>query len=173
MEHHLRQGSATLRVQLAPDGDAFSATLADRVHRIAVLATGPRLAAAGGATVEELALEIDGRPRRALVARVRDRILVALDGRVYAFETGEAARGTGHGGAGSNVVTAPMPGKVVAVLVAAGDAVTPGQPLVVLEAMKMESTLAAELEGRVRAVHAVAGALVDAGQVLVELEPAA
>jgi biotin carboxyl carrier protein len=51
--------------------------------------------------------------------------------------------------------------------------VTLGQPLVVLEAMKMESTLAAELEGRVRAVHAVAGALVDAGQVLVELEPPA
>ena len=173
VEHLLRHASDTVHVRLVPEEGGFAATIADTLHHVVVLAAGPRSAAAGGATAEELALEIDGRPRRALVVRVRDRVLVALDGRVHAFETGEAARGTGHGGAGSNVVTAPMPGKVVAVLVATGDAVEPGQPLVVLEAMKMESTFAAEIAGVVRAVHAVAGALVDAGQVLVELEPAA
>ena len=66
-----------------------------------------------------------------------------------------------------------MPGKVVAVLVAEGDVVEVGQALVVLEAMKMESTLAAEVAGRVRAVRAVAGALVTAGDLLVEIEPSA
>jgi biotin carboxyl carrier protein len=55
------------------------------------------------------------------------------------------------------------------VLVAAGDAVTAGQPLVVIEAMKMETTLAAEIDGTVRSVAAEAGAMVDAGSVLVEI----
>jgi biotin carboxyl carrier protein len=66
-----------------------------------------------------------------------------------------------------------MPGTVIAVLVAVGDAVEAGQPVVVLEAMKMESTLVAEVAGRVGAVAALAGALVAGGDVLVEIEPAA
>ncbi len=126
---------------------------------------------AGGATVEELALEVDGRPHRALVARIRDRVLVAVAGRVWTFESGEEARGA-HAAAGSGAVTAPMPGKVVAVLVAEGDVVEVGQALVVLEAMKMESTLAAEVAGRVTAVRATAGASVAAGDLLVEIAPA-
>jgi biotin carboxyl carrier protein len=64
-----------------------------------------------------------------------------------------------------------MPGKVVKVLVATGDAVTAGQPLVVVEAMKMETTLAAEIDGTVKAVNASTGDTVDAGAVLVEIAP--
>jgi biotin carboxyl carrier protein len=64
-----------------------------------------------------------------------------------------------------------MPGKVVKVLVAAGDAVTAGQPLVVVEAMKMETTLAAEIDGTVKSVNASTGDTVDAGAVLVEIRP--
>src|SRR5207249_2213963 len=79
-------------------------------------------------------------------------VLVAVAGRVWTFEIGEEARGA-HGAAGSGAVTAPMPGKVVSVLIAEGDVVEVGQPLVVLEAMKMESTLAAEVAGRVTAVR--------------------
>jgi biotin carboxyl carrier protein len=162
-------------VSLVPGGDAIDVAVDGDAHRVARLAAGPRAAAAGGAAVEELALEVDGRPCRALVARVRERggerVLVALGGRVYAFEAGEETRG-GHAGAGSGTVTAPMPGKVVAVLVAVGDAVVVGQPLVVLEAMKMESTLAAEVAGRVATVAAVAGATVAGGDVLIEIVPA-
>jgi len=62
-----------------------------------------------------------------------------------------------------------MPGKVIAVLVAEGDAVEAGQPLVLVEAMKMETTLAAGIAGTVRRVAAQPGQLVDAGQVLVEV----
>jgi len=57
------------------------------------------------------------------------------------------------------------------VLVAEGDVVEVGQALVVLEAMKMESTLAAEVAGRVTSVRAVAGATVAGGDVLVEITP--
>ena len=165
----LRSGDRTLEVGLVADGDGVAATLDGAPLRVAGLRRGPRASAAGGATVDELWLEIDGRPCRALVARLRDRVLVTLDGLLYAFETGDAARSAGHGGGGSGLVAAPMPGKVIAVLVAEGDAVEAGQPLVLVEAMKMETTLAAEIAGTVRRVGVQPGQLVDAGQVLVEV----
>jgi len=76
-----------------------------------------------------------------------------------------------HGGAtGESSVTAPMPGTVIKVLVAAGDSVQPRQPLVVLEAMKMETPLLSPYGAVVRAVHVEEGAAVAAGAVLVELQ---
>ena len=63
-----------------------------------------------------------------------------------------------------------MPGTVIKVLVAAGDAVQPRQPLVVLEAMKMETPLASPYEAVVRAVNVAEGDRVAGGAVLVELE---
>ena len=180
MQTRLRLGARTLDVTLVPDGDGFAATVESDAHRVVALATGPR-SAVGPATVEELALEIDGRPCRAIVARLRDRMLVSIAGRVHAFDNlfvcdgavfvlGDEARGAADA-AGSGTVTAPMPGKVVSVLVAPGDTVTVGQPLVVLEAMKMESTLAADVAGTVTAVPCVAGATVAAGALLVEITP--
>jgi 3-methylcrotonyl-CoA carboxylase alpha subunit len=169
VEVRLRTGGRTLQVGLTAERDEHAATVDGVSHRVACLAAGP-VTVVAGATVEALALEIDGRPCRALVARARDRVLVALDGRVYSFETGDEARGP-HAGAASGAVTAPMPGKVVSVLVAVDEHVEIGQPLVVLEAMKMESTLAAEVTGRVRAVPAVAGTVVAAGDLLVEIAP--
>jgi len=76
----------------------------------------------------------------------------------------------GAAGRGASELTAPIPGKVVAVKVAAGDAVEIGQALVVLEAMKMENELTAEQAGTVGSVHVAPGDTVDAGTVLVELE---
>jgi len=171
MELHLRSRDRSLRVRLVPRGDDVVATVDDAEHLLVAPVIGPAATAAGGTTVEEVAVVIDGRRHRALVARRRDEVLVSLDGRVYRFETGEAARSAGAA-AGSGSVRAPMPGKVTAVLVAPDDTVEAGQPLVVLEAMKMESTLTAEIAGRVRAVSAVQGATVAAGDVLVEIEPA-
>jgi pyruvate carboxylase subunit B len=65
---------------------------------------------------------------------------------------------------------APMPGLIVRVYVQLGDDVQAGQPLVSMEAMKMENELRAPAAGRVRAVHAVQGAAVEKGTVLVEME---
>jgi acetyl/propionyl-CoA carboxylase alpha subunit len=67
-------------------------------------------------------------------------------------------------------LVAPMPGAVVRVLSSAGDTVTAGQPLVVLEAMKMEHTVASPGPGVVAEVHVVAGQQVDAGMVLAVVE---
>jgi acetyl/propionyl-CoA carboxylase alpha subunit len=67
-------------------------------------------------------------------------------------------------------VRAPMPGTVVGVLVGEGDRVAPREPLVLLEAMKMETPLASPFEARVRRVHVAEGDRVVAGALLVELE---
>ncbi len=76
----------------------------------------------------------------------------------------------GAGGAGPQRVVAPMPGKIVRVLVKTGDAVKARQALVVVEAMKMENELRAAREGRVREVAVAEGQSVDAGAVLLVVE---
>ncbi len=172
MEITLRTPRGPLVVMLAAERDCTTATLDGRAHQITQLWARSAPHVAGG-TIDDLALEIDGQPMRALVARTREQITVVLRGRTFTFGVGEEARRGGGGGDGaSGSVVAPMPGKVIAVLVQPGDVVEPGTPLVVLEAMKMESTLSAEIAGTVRAVPATVGATVGAGEVLAEIAPA-
>ncbi|HUE90119.1 MAG TPA: biotin/lipoyl-containing protein [Vicinamibacterales bacterium] len=76
----------------------------------------------------------------------------------------------GAEGAGPQRITAPMPGKVVRVLVSAGDEVQPRQGLVVVEAMKMENELRAARAGRVKQVLVQEGQSVEAGTALVVVE---
>jgi 3-methylcrotonyl-CoA carboxylase alpha subunit len=80
-------------------------------------------------------------------------------------ETGRAGRRHAPGG-----LEAPMPGKVIAVKVTAGQAVRKGDELLVVEAMKMENAIRAPRDGTVRAVAAGVGDMVGPGTVLVELE---
>jgi 3-methylcrotonyl-CoA carboxylase alpha subunit len=79
------------------------------------------------------------------------------------------AAADGHDAGESSTVTAPMPGTVVRVLVEPGDRVEPRQPLVVLEAMKMETPLVSPYAALVQAVHVAEGDRVAGGAVLVEL----
>jgi propionyl-CoA carboxylase alpha chain len=67
-------------------------------------------------------------------------------------------------------LVAPMPGNVLRVLVGSGDAVDAGQPLVVIEAMKMEHQVLAPVAGTVAIVHVTAGEQVDTGQALLQME---
>ena len=73
------------------------------------------------------------------------------------------------GGFGGGELEAPMPGTVVRVDVVPGDRVEPRQPLLVLEAMKMEMPVVAPYAGVIRAIHVAEGDAVSAGQALVEL----
>ena len=81
-----------------------------------------------------------------------------------------ASHDRGAGG-GASTVTAPMPGTVIRVGVAAGERVEARAPLVVLEAMKMETPLHAPYDATVKAVHVQEGDRVAGGALLVELEP--
>ncbi|MGH9014709.1 MAG: acetyl/propionyl/methylcrotonyl-CoA carboxylase subunit alpha [Acidimicrobiia bacterium] len=76
---------------------------------------------------------------------------------------------TGAGG-GDGTLTAPMQGTIVKVLVSEGDAVEPGQALLVLEAMKMENHINAEQGGTVKEIRVTAGDNVGTGDVLVVIE---
>ncbi|WP_048148455.1 acetyl-CoA carboxylase biotin carboxyl carrier protein subunit [Palaeococcus ferrophilus] len=71
--------------------------------------------------------------------------------------------------AGGNAVTAPMPGKILRILVKEGEEVKTGQGLLVLEAMKMENEIPSPMDGVVKAIHVREGETVDTGQLLIEL----
>jgi len=88
--------------------------------------------------------------------------------RIPAAEYGDGSSGPGGGG---SAVKAPMPGKVLRLLVKEGDSVEADQPLLILEAMKMEHVLTASRAGVVSAVHCSEGAIVDDGKVLADLAP--
>ncbi|HEY0781861.1 MAG TPA: biotin/lipoyl-containing protein [Thermoanaerobaculia bacterium] len=81
-----------------------------------------------------------------------------------------AAQGGGKGGRRRQKVTAYMPGRVVSLAVAEGDAVTTGQGILVLEAMKMQNEIRAEHDGTVTRILVQAGQSVNAGDPLFELE---
>ncbi len=93
-------------------------------------------------------------------------IVVTVNGR---RRWGRKDRTTG-GGTGPRRVTAPMPGKIVRVLVKAGDPVRARQSLVVVEAMKMENELRAGRDGTVAEIHVQEGASVEAGALLVVIQ---
>ena len=83
----------------------------------------------------------------------------------------DAHQVAGAGGAGSDTLLAPMPGIVAEVKVAPGDVVEAGQPLVVIESMKLFQTLAAPRAGTIATVAVTAGETVPAGHRLVALAP--
>ncbi len=91
---------------------------------------------------------------------------LVLNGR----RAGRGAAGAAAGAHGEQKVTAPMPGRVVRVLVSQGQDVAVGQPIVVVEAMKMENELRSPKAGRVKDVVVEAGTSVEAGRVLVVIE---
>jgi propionyl-CoA carboxylase alpha chain len=144
--------------QTQRDG-SFKVTVQDRSFSVVQLRISDR----------DLELAIDGQRARLAVTQVADRHLVhGPDGDIELIELprfAQAARAGFRGG-----LQAPMPGRVLALSVAVGDAVTRGQSLLVLEAMKMEHRMTAPTDGTVTAVKVAVGDQVANGAVLVEIE---
>ncbi|HEX7781521.1 MAG TPA: acetyl/propionyl/methylcrotonyl-CoA carboxylase subunit alpha [Sphingobium sp.] len=101
----------------------------------------------------------------------QDAVLIAEGGQVWRLSQWRMAGG-GAGAASDGAILSPMPGRIIAVDVAAGDAVVKGQKLVTLEAMKMEHSLTAPFDGIVAELNAVAGAQVQVEALLVRIDPA-
>jgi biotin carboxyl carrier protein len=117
-------------------------------------------------------ITMGGRRYRAAGVRTRTGAIVAVGPRTIEFSAiEEGARRHGRGLAAPQI-TAPMPGKVLKVMVREGEAVEAGQALAVIEAMKMETTLAAESPAVIKRIRVSAGQMVDHGAVLIELSPA-
>ena len=112
----------------------------------------------------QLVVHVAG-PARSLGRRTT-LVLVASNGRRRRARKEDGA----HAGSGPQRIVAPMPGKIVRVLVKSGEAVHARQPLVVVEAMKMENELRAGRDGTVAEIHAQEGMSVDAGVLLVVIQ---
>ena len=156
----------------------------DRVRAVEVTALG------GGryrVTVDEAAFEVAakalGDDRLSLTAEQGETIaelttagvrrFVRLGQLDFVLERESGARRAGSGGRGAHGgLESPMPGVVTRVMVAAGDAVAKGQPLLALEAMKMEHLIRAPRDGRVRSIAASVGEMVNGGVSLVEMDEA-
>lgn len=162
MEYRYQIGDAVHAVRIERDGDNYRVSI-DGGAEIAV-----RLASVSGTALE---LDMHGSRRRVHVVRDGGQRTVAIGSDVYDFALAERG-GTrrAQAAAGDDRLTAPMPGQVVSVAVAAGDAVEAGQTLVVLEAMKMEMRVSAPRAGTVRQLLVAPGQVVERGQKLVEIE---
>ena len=104
----------------------------------------------------------------------RGELLVTLGGRVVPVLINPRQTGRGgeaaSAGHGEQAVTAPMPGRVVRVLVSVGDEVAARQGVVVFESMKMENELRSPKAGRIKEVAVAPGTSVEAGRLLVVVE---
>lgn len=166
MRYHVTLGGRTLEVEVD-----------DGLVRVDGEPLAARLEALAGTDVH--ALILDGRAHRVVADREADGLWrMFVDGvpvRVEAVDertrTIRALAGATAGKSGPHPLRAPMPGMVVKVEVREGDVVTPGQGLVIVEAMKMENELRAAAPARVRRVLAAPGQAVEKGQVLIEMEP--
>ncbi len=115
-------------------------------------------------------LEVAGRRVQAVVNATAHAVEVVVEGQRFVFERPDVLATHGPA-AGQGSLVAPMPGTVLAVDVAEGDAVEEGRRLGVLEAMKMELALKAPFAGNVTTVGAATGDQVALGQVLFVVEP--
>ncbi|WP_395614566.1 acetyl/propionyl/methylcrotonyl-CoA carboxylase subunit alpha [Allosphingosinicella sp.] len=103
------------------------------------------------------------------VERTDDGYLVDDNGATFMLAEARVD-GAGGGAAGDGAIVSPMPGKIIALEVSAGQDVTKGQKLLTLEAMKMEHSLTAPFDGKVAELNAEAGAQVSEGALLVRIE---
>ena len=116
-----------------------------------------------------LAVTLDGRTLPLRVLEHDGELAVFLAGDSWHFTAVDPLLPPPGADAGAGRLTAPMPGRVIQLLVAPGEAVRRGQPMMVIEAMKMEHTIAAPRDGVVETVHYRAGDPVEEGAELIAL----
>ena len=153
-----------IEVEIDGSGEARTIRLGDRTAQASAIAL-------GGSSGT---LRLDGQPVRFLYERSGKKVTIARRGECFEFDLSAEPRTKRGGGAHGNPETrSPMPGKVLQVAAKPGLEVNPGDPLLILEAMKRENVLAAEIAGTVKEVHAKPGDMVEPGKLLVLIEPKA
>ncbi|WP_395707283.1 biotin/lipoyl-containing protein [Casimicrobium huifangae] len=155
------QGEQRLAVSVIADGDGYRIRIAGRELRARADIDG-----------ERITLTLGDAQRGARVLRSGGHRVVLLAGERFEFDAVDRyappESEDGHGGH----LVAPMPGSVVSVLVKVGDTVKKGQPLIIMEAMKMEHTIVAPFDGAVEAIYFAAKEQVKEGAELVALAEA-
>ena len=166
MRYEVEVGGRRRQVVVMKTGDGFAVAVDGTPHHVDVARIGghqlslilDRMWSA------DISLMADPSAGRLVVHVAGTLVTVTLNGR------GRYGRKADGGVSGPQRLAAPMPGKVVRVLARAGDAVRARQPLVVVEAMKMENELRATHDGTVAEVHVREGMSVDAGALLLVIQ---
>ncbi len=165
MKIGLRINGSDTSIEIERDGDRCRFRLGEEP---------PREASVAEAEPGVYSILLDGRSYDARVEEGGDCLLVVIGGERFEVAVLDPRRWSRKAGGlraeGRQHIVAPMPGKVVRVLVAPGDSVAPGQGLLVVEAMKMQNEMKAAKAGKVISVPVRAGETVRAGQVLAAIE---
>lgn len=163
-------GALSRKLVFHIDGQDYPATLCHQGDGFEILAAGRRFSAAGRLDGGTLRARLDGKQLEAAVARSgQQRVLFAAGRRLEAqwldplAVAAEEVHGETH-------LKAPMPGRIVALLAATGTKLNKGDPLLILEAMKMEHTISAPADGVVKAFYFGTGEQVNDGDELVDFE---
>jgi biotin carboxyl carrier protein len=136
-------------LKLKRTGDEFRVHFENKTHKAELLELDMR--------AKQLTLLIDGKPYKVQIKDTFDKMVEKLG--LNATKKHKAPE-----------VVAPMPGMVLEILIKNGESVTEGQPVIILEAMKMENVLKAPGDGIVKVIKVKKGDPVDKKQVLIEME---
>ena len=159
-EIRLRTGETEKAVNAGYAGDSFVLEFEGKTVTAAGRFTGS----------SELRVDLGGRRINVTVVSANEKRHVFIDGVSFVFAAIDPLFHAGSGGGAEGGLTAPMPGKVIALIAPVGSKVEKGAPLLILEAMKMEHTIAAPVAGTVKAFHFNVGEQVSDGAELVEFE---
>jgi 3-methylcrotonyl-CoA carboxylase alpha subunit len=162
MHHAFKIGESEHNLELSRAREGYRLHLADRT-----LPVNLHLEDDGSAI-----LTFNGRSERVLIATRGDDVFVHLNGTAYQLRYEHPLQRLAQQSAGSaeDHVRAPMPGSLVSVAVQAGQSVARGDTLLVMESMKMETSIAAPRDGVVEAVHFAPGQTFDRDALLLSLE---
>lgn len=157
----LRLEGRDVPCEVSRAGDEWAVRVGGRPIRLRLSVLEPGVAA----------VEFGGRTHLVRWAAAGTRTFLHVDGvtAIYEIDSGGGARRGGGSGPDADALRAPMPGAVAQVYVRPGETVKIGQPLLVVEAMKMEHVIRAPHAGTVRAVHVRVGERVEGGAVVVEI----
>ncbi len=165
MDYKLRYNEETVPLAVEPgDEGQFKAAIGDNLYEAAFQRISDNC----------LHLVVNGRQTMAFVADTPAGKAVTINGRSWLLEDENTPSSRGRSGpkSGPKTVTPPMPAVVTKILVSAGETVEQGQGLLVVSAMKMDTTLTAPFDGVVTQINCAEGDKVTPKQVLVDIEAA-
>lgn len=154
--------SQSFSINLTPSGKSFRATIGDKSVDVEIIHA--------DAERGRLELLIDNQRVTAYVSSDNAKRWVTVNGRTVVLTKSSGVKRSSAGHDHASELTAPMPGVIRGVNVSEGDAVTKGQTLLVLEAMKMEIRVQAPSDGVVKKLFVKQGQTVEREQILITLE---
>ena len=165
MEYKLKINEETFPLEVENDGDEkLTAATGEKAFDVSYMAINDH----------QLHLNVNGQAVNAYVSDQKDGKIIAIRGKIYFVQDADLLEQTKtrkkDNGATPTEVTPPMPAVVIAVSVTEGDAVEKGQAVVIVSAMKMETTLFAPFDGTVKKINVAEGDKVMPGDILVDIE---